>query len=837
MHRSLTEALVRVKTVDGRKVFGTVSGVPSNGLGLSFPKGVSDNISYGEMEFLHRSIGRQTYRKRSARIGAGTSVRANGSPILGVKRVLQQMVSTRNNRGMLSCPLSPVVRHAYFRLAYFGFPVSFLFLLLPGPVLAQIPELPSKETDFKKTGTRGWDINSTRAVSHWDDMIRAERFRLKSEAHGRFQDRLRPVGPATEVSAIKPVAHISVTICDRTAAVIDAILSRISGASDCSEVTSTHLAAITGTLNLGSRNISSLKAGDFDGLISLTRLSLSRNDLSTLPDDIFDQLASLTWLDLDSNALITLPDGIFDHLAALNNLSLGRNDLATLPDDIFDQLASLTWLDLGDNDLATLPDGIFDPLTSLIGLGLGENGFNTLPDGIFDPLTSLRALYLHGNAFRTLPDDIFDPLTSLRALYLSRNVFRTLPDGIFDQLTSLTDLGLGGNALSTLPDGIFDHLTSLTGLGLYGNAFRTLPDGIFDQLISLRLLDLGGDVFRRLPDGIFDQLTALTVLVLDHNGLSTLPDGIFDQLTSLAWLDLHGNAFNMLPDGIFDQLTSLTGLDLRENDLVTLPDGIFDQLTSLRLLELRDNDLVSLPDGIFKNLTQLPLDNSIGDFFSGLSLQNNPGAPFRPVVNAGADLMVQPGATVSIPGSAMGPWSDFVRWKWIQVDGPDSDTPMSGALPLTGGDTATPSYAAPMVEGDLHFMLVAVPGHERAPTESRGHANSDPDWVTVRVATATNSTEPPSVVDFALLGNYPNPFNPSTTILLDVPQVAAVSVDVFNLLGQRVHREDFPDVAAGPSIPLALDVPHLSSGTYVYQVTGRMGERVRHAGGRMTLVK
>ena len=951
MHRSLTEALAHVKTVDGRKVFGTVSGVPSSGLGLSFSNGVSDNISYGEMEILNRITSRRTYRKRLAWIGAGASVRANGSPVLGV-----QMVSTHNSRGILSCPLHPVVSHAHCRLAYFGFLVSFLLLLLPGLVLAQVPELPSEEPGFKKTGTRGWDINLTLADSHWDDMIRAERFRLKSGEHGRFQDRLRPERPVTEVSAIKPVAHVSVTICDRTAAVIDVILGRISGASNCSEVTSTQLAAIT-SLNLRSRNISSLNEGDFDGLISLIWLDLRRNDLSTLPDGIFDQLTSLTSLYLEGNAISTLPNSIFDQLTSLTRLDLRKNDLVTLPDGIFDQLASLTSLDLYGNAFSTLPDGIFDQLTSLTGLGLGGNSFRALPkgifdqltsltslfldgnafsrlpDGIFDPLTSLRSLGLGNNGFSTLPDGIFDQLTSLRALYLSRNAFRTLPDGIFDQLTSLSVLYLSRNAFRTLPDGIFDQLTSLTDLGLGGNAFSTLPDGIFDQLISLTGLDLSGNVFGRLPDGIFDQLTSLIVLLLDHNGLSTLPDGIFDQLTSLTWLDLHGNAFNMLPDGIFDQLTSLTWLFLWDNDLVTLPDGIFDQLTSLtrldldgnafsslrdgifdqltsltrlfldgnafnmlpdgifdqltsltwldlhgnalstlpdgifdqltslrllalhgnafstlpdgifdqltslRLLDLRDNDLVSLPDDIFKNLTQLPLDNSINSFFSGLSLQNNPGAPFRPVVNAGADLTVQPGATVSIPGSAMGPWSDFVRWKWIQVDGPDSDTPISRALPLTGGDTATPSFAAPMVEGDLHFMLVAVPGHEGAPTESRGHANSDPDWVTVRVATATNTTEPPSVVDFALLGNYPNPFNPSTTILLDVPQVAAVSVDVFNLLGQRVHRQDFPDVAAGPSIPLALDVPHLSSGTYVYQVTGRMGEKVHHAGGRMTLIK
>ena len=93
------------------------------------------------------------------------------------------------------------------------------------------------------------------------------------------------------------------------------------------------------------------------------------------------------------------------------------------------------------------------------------------------------------------------------------------------------------------------------------------------------------------------------------------------------------------------------------------------------------------------------------------------------------------------------------------------------------------------------------------------------------------------MVDFKLLGNYPNPFNPSTTILLDVPQVAAVTVDVFNVLGQRVHREEFQAVAAGASRPLPLDASLLSSGAYMYQVTARMGKEVHRASGRMTLIK
>ena len=67
--------------------------------------------------------------------------------------------------------------------------------------------------------------------------------------------------------------------------------------------------------------------------------------------------------------------------------------------------------------------------------------------------------------------------------------------------------------------------------------------------------------------------------------------------------------------------------------------------------------------------------------------------------------------------------------------------------------------------------------------------------------------------------NFPNPFNPGTTISFEVPHDAVVTLRVFNMLGQEVLTLIDGMVAAGQH-RVHLDARSLSSGVYYYRLEG-----------------
>jgi hypothetical protein len=97
------------------------------------------------------------------------------------------------------------------------------------------------------------------------------------------------------------------------------------------------------------------------------------------------------------------------------------------------------------------------------------------------------------------------------------------------------------------------------------------------------------------------------------------------------------------------------------------------------------------------------------------------------------------------------------------------------------------------------------------------NAGAGAAWVFTRGPSAVGERETGVPQQLVLEQNYPNPFNPSTVIRYGLPRRSAVSVTVFNALGQQVARL-VDDVVEGGFHEVRFDGSGLSSGIYFCRV-------------------
>ena len=332
-------------------------------------------------------------------------------------------------------------------------------------------------------------------------------------------------------------------VCDRTAAVRDAIVAAVDGVTACANVTGAHLGSIT-TLSLASRSITALAAGDFADLTALTTLQLDDNELVSLPSGVFDPLVSLSTLELHNNRLTGLPASIFARNTELVNLRLDANEITATPSGVFDNNTKLANLRLTGNRLTTLPAGIFTNATAITLLALNHNNISSLPSGLFDTLTELDTLALSDNALTSLPEDIFDNNTDLEELGLSGNPL-TLRSDVFEDNTALERIYLGGfwyRGASNKVD--YRVLTSDST----PNDPQWIPRARLATIgTQLHALDADPAGVATLPNALFSGLTSLTHLSLDHVGLTCLP-AIPSNVTNLMLdADVNWTLTNAVP--------------------------------------------------------------------------------------------------------------------------------------------------------------------------------------------------------------------------------------------------------------------------------------------------
>ena len=109
---------------------------------------------------------------------------------------------------------------------------------------------------------------------------------------------------------------------------------------------------------------------------------------------------------------------------------------------------------------------------------------------------------------------------------------------------------------------------------------------------------------------------------------------------------------------------------------------------------------------------------------------------------------------------------------------------------------------------ELNSITVARDNVQKAISEYQNNFNS----MTYTPPSATNP-----VNDYNIYQNYPNPFNPSTTIRYELPQDGIVTIEVFDLLGQKIQTL-LNEFKKADRYEFEFSNDNLSSGVYLYSI-------------------
>ena len=154
---------------------------------------------------------------------------------------------------------------------------------------------------------------------------------------------------------------------------------------------------------------------------------------------------------------------------------------------------------------------------------------------------------------------------------------------------------------------------------------------------------------------------------------------------------------------------------------------------------------------------------------------------------------------------------DETNWTWIEADF-NSD--------YTGdGHEYVAEFGSDLEPGDYYIV-----SRFQLKDQDYVYGGTDGIWDGVDNVAGTLTVKEPTDAEladipetFGLKQNYPNPFNPSTIIRYAVPQTSHVTIEVYNVLGQRVDML-VNEVREAGYHNVTFDGSSLASGVYIYRM-------------------
>ncbi len=563
----------------------------------------------------------------------------------------------------------------------------------------------------------------------------------------------------------------------------------------------------------------------FGDMEQLFRIQIDNQFLSgDIPPSV-DQLVNLDHFRLDGNLLTgDLPD--LSGLPVLTRIHIGGNPLDPAPLDNWSWMTEIPDLDEiivhNTNRQGTVPEWFLE-LYQLEKFSLGETSWeleNPL-GGVFPDMShmiELDELHFYGPHWEgPIPEWIgMDARTTVNMYFCSfegpipgnfinvdRMRFHNMPEltgGIppeFEMWSGRTfqiDHSESWNSLferfgpeaadyfsnpqmevGQIPDWIGNFSSRnihLANAGVTGTIPETLLQN--EGLQSL-LLHQNPDLTGPLPEGLQDL--PISTLNVSYTGLDIdeIPEWLLELRGRLSGLGLAGLGIEgPIPEWL-GEMTLLRSLDLSDNNFAGEIPASFSELNLMSALNLSNNQLSgSLPDG-FEEVGYLD------GFYTLHSL----------------DLSCNEELEGPIPER----FKESLNMRVIRYN-----------------DTG---LWAPDDEEFAYWLETIIPGNR--------YAVSHP-WLYVDVQTSglvggppVSAENPDSPYRFHLSDNYPNPFNPTTTISYEIPAEGHVTLTIYNVIGQHVATLVDNQQQAG-AYQVNFDATNLASGTYIYRL--QAGERV-----------
>ena len=164
-----------------------------------------------------------------------------------------------------------------------------------------------------------------------------------------------------------------------------------------------------------------------------------------------------------------------------------------------------------------------------------------------------------------------------------------------------------------------------------------------------------------------------------------------------------------------------------------------------------------------------------------------------------------------------------LTWSALDNDGGSAITGYAYRLKETGGAFGTWTDIPESGSGEANARSYTVTGLTNGleyTFEVRAHNTHGgglPADVTVTLPTRVNTESEELPTEITLMGNYPNPFNPETTIRYALPQAGEVRLAMYDLLGHEVAVLVDEPKSAGHHAT-RFDAGNLPSGAYVYRL-------------------